>query len=364
MDRRIRRLRQCCALLIAALFSVALAACGSSSSSPADAASLLTQTFTGTHTVTSGEVSFNLTLSPAGSSTLKGPITLSFGGPFQSHGVGKLPASNFTIAVNALGNSGSIGILSTGTAGYVKFQGASYKLPAATFQKLESSFLQVGASPSGSSGSGTLSRLGIDPLHWLVDPVLVGTAKVGGVQTTHIRASVNVAALLGDVDTFLRKASSLGVSGASRIPTGIPPATKARIASEVKDPTVDVYSANSDKSLRRLAINLTAPVSGHVSSLAGGLSSAGIGLGLQYVDVNQPQTITAPTAVRPFSEFQAQLQAFLAQVEGSVGSAAAAGGATTSAASAPSNVEGYSQCITAAGTDVSKMQRCAALLNK
>jgi len=372
MDRRIRGLRQCCALLIAALFSVALAACGSSSRSPADAASLLTQTFTGTHTVTSGEVSFNLTLSPAGSSTLKGPITLSFGGPFQSHGVGKLPASNFTIAVNALGNSGSIGILSTGTAGYVKFQGASYKLPAATFQKLESSFSQLAASSSGGSGSSSLSKLGIDPQHWLVNPSVVGSATVGGAQTTHIRATVNVAVLLGDLDQFLHKASSLGVSGAGRIPTSISQATRTRIAGEVKHPTVDVWTGSSDKTLRRLALTLTVPVSGQASSLLGGLSSSGIGLTIQYADINQPQTIVAPTAVRPFSEFQAQLNSYLAQLQGALGGAAAGSssssgssspGSSAAGSSIPSNVQSYSQCIKAAGTDVSKMQHCASLLN-
>jgi hypothetical protein len=374
MDRPIRGLRPCCALLIAALFSVLPAACGSSnSSSSADPASLLTQTFTGNHTVTSGQVSFNLTLSPAGSSTLKGPITLSFGGPFQSHGVGKLPASNFTIAVSALGNSGSIGILSTGTAGYVKFQGASYRLPAATFQKLESSFSQLAARSSGGSGSGSLSKLGIDPQHWLVNPSVVGSATVGGAQTTHIRASVNVAALLGDLDQFLHKASSLGVSGADRIPTSISQATRARIAGEVKRPTVDVWTGSSDKTLRKLALALTVPVSGQASSLLGGLSSSGIGLTVQYADVNQPQTILAPSTVRPFSEFQAQLNSYLAQVQGALGGAAAGSsgssgsssqGSAATGSSIPSNVQSYSQCIKAAGTDVSKMQHCASLLNR
>ena len=91
---------------------------------------------------------------PSGSSTLNGPITLSFGGPFQSLGKGKLPKSNFNVSISALGKTGSLGILSTGTTGYVTLQGTSYQLPAATFQKLESSFAALASSPGGGSGSG------------------------------------------------------------------------------------------------------------------------------------------------------------------------------------------------------------------
>ena len=36
---------------------------------------------------------------------------------------------------------------------------------------------------------------------------------MGGAQTTHIHAGVNVPALLNDLNTLLERASSLGVSG-------------------------------------------------------------------------------------------------------------------------------------------------------
>ncbi len=40
---------------------------------------------------------------------LTDPITLSFGGPFQSRGTGKLPASNFNISISALGTAARSG---------------------------------------------------------------------------------------------------------------------------------------------------------------------------------------------------------------------------------------------------------------
>jgi len=383
MDDRMRGMRTLGVVLAVALVSLVVAACGSSSNNSGQASSLLKETFSGSHPVNSGNLNFSLTLTPSGSSTLKGPISLSFGGPFQSLGTGKLPKSNFNVSLSAEGKTDSLGLISTGTTGYVTLQGVSYQLPAATFQKLESSFAGVASSPSGGSGSGALGKLGIHPLDWLSDPSVVGQESVAGTDTTHIRATIDVSQLLADLDTFLQKASSVGVSGASKIPTSISPSTRSQIASEVQNPTFDMWTGNSDKTVRKLVIGLTLPVTGQVSALLGGLRSAGIALTMSYADLNQPQTISAPTTVRPFTEFESKLKTFLTAIEGSVSSAAggALGSSTGSSSSssgstaAPSttgstgssssskNVQRYSQCIINAHNDVSKMQQCASLIN-
>ena len=353
-----------------------LVACGSSSSSgSSNPGTLLSQTFSGTHKVTSGKLGLSITIDPAGSSTLNGPITLSFGGPFQTRGKGKLPESNFTVSASALGHNVALGILSTGTSGYVTLQGASYQMPQATFQKLESSFAQLASSPGSSSGSGTLSKLGIQPLHWLTNPTIVGTETVGGAQTTHIHAGVNVPALLSDLNTALQHASSLGVSATSRLKSGLSAATQQKIAGEIKNPSVDVWTGSSDHTIRRLTITLTLPVTGKTSSELGGMTSADLNLTMQYSDLNQPQTITAPSAVQPFSQFQAKVSAFVQQLEGAAGGlvsggssgGASSGGTSTSGGTGTSggssaSVSKYSQCIQQAAGDVSKMQKCASLL--
>src|SRR5947209_20369599 len=109
-------------LLSAVGAALALAACGSSSSGSSgsgSAQSLLNQTFATGHPVKSGVLTISLSATPSGSSTLSGPIGLSISGPFQSRGTGKLPASNFTLAISALGRRGELGVISTGTSGYV-----------------------------------------------------------------------------------------------------------------------------------------------------------------------------------------------------------------------------------------------------
>src|SRR5204863_4782823 len=122
-----------------------------------------------------------------------------------------------------------------------------YRFPPATFQRLESSFQGFGASPGGGSGGGTLAKLGIHPLHWLSSPSVVGKEVVGGTSTTHIRATIDVSALLDDFNTFLRKASAAGVSRTGTIPSGLSAQTRQRIAGEVQSPTFDVWTGNGDK---------------------------------------------------------------------------------------------------------------------
>jgi hypothetical protein len=353
-----RGIRQFAAVLAAVAMTAAIAACGSSSpaSSSADAQQLLEKTFSGTHTVKSGVLTVALTATPSGSSTLTGPISLSLGGPFQSRGSGKLPESNFTVGLNALGHRGELGLISTGTNGYVTLGGSAYRLPASDFHKLDSSF-----SSAGTSGGGGLAKLGVHPLDWVTDPAILGTENLGGASTTHIRAHINVPALLADLNTFLHKVSSTGAS--SKIPASISAAARSKIAAEVRHPTVDIWTGTGDHTLRRLTLNLGVPVSGQASSELGGMTSAGFALTLGYAHLNQPQTISAPTNIKPFSQFRAKLQSTVGQVEGATGGSVGSGSAGSSAAGSSASVSKYTKCIQDAGSDVGKMQKCAGLLN-
>ncbi len=351
--------RIACVLLSAVLAVLALAACGSSSS-PQQARTLLRQTFRGTHRVNSGKLAVRVAVAGGGS---KAPFELNFGGPFQSQGKGTLPKSDFTINLSALGGTATLGVISTGTNGYVSLQGATYRLPASTFHQLQSGF---SGTKGSSSGSSVLSKLGIDPLAWVRNPTVVGNESVGGANTTHIRGDVATGKLLADLSTVLQKASSLGISGGSKLASGISASAQAHIAREVRHPTLDVWTGTNDHTLRKLEVNFDLPVNGTIATLLGGLHSAHISLLLQYTDINQPQTITAPTSAKPFSEFVAKINSFVQGLQG-----VAHGGGSSSSGSPPSGsssassktLQRYTQCIQSAGGDVAKMQRCASILN-
>ena len=200
----------------------------------------------------------------------------------------------------------------------------------------------------------------------VVDGFVLGSATVGGTQTTHIRATVNVPALLRDLNTFLERAASLGISGTSGLTKGLSASTQQHVASEIHNPSFDLWTGNRDKTVRRLQVGLSLPVSGQIATLLGGLKKAGISLTLQYSDLNQPQTITAPTRVQPYSVFSSKLDSLLQVVESGLSSGALGSGTSTSSGStsgAAGATSAYSQCLQKAGQDVAKMQQCASKLN-
>jgi hypothetical protein len=386
---------------LTSITTLALAGCGSSgprsanvSSSTPSAQELLRETFSGTHSVTSGQIELAVKLVPAGSSVLTAPITIAFGGPFQSAARGKLPQSDFTVTGTAQGHTGKLSIVSTGSAGYITVNGESYRLPAAGYNKLKSGLsLGSGSSSSSagsSSGSSLLGKLGIDPLDWLTDPLVVGQASVGGADTDQITAKVNIAGLLDDLAKLAGKASSLGVSGASKLSGGLTASVRSSIAAHVKSPSVEIWTGTADQTLRKLAVALTVPVTGTLHRSLGGLSSMRVTINLQYADLNQPQTISAPTKLEPYSQLRTKLASDIATIEGGVhlggssgtgtsGASTATGASTTGSAtttgsssittgagttgSSLSAVEKrYAACMIKADGNVVKQQKCTALL--
>lgn len=316
MEHRTRGLRVPAIMLLAALAAVILAACGAGSSP--SATSLLQQTFAGAHRVSSGRLDLSLTIDPAGSSTVAGPVHLSFDGPFEAGGSGQVPRFDLTARLTVRRRTGSLGIISTANAGYVTVQGTGYRMPQATFRQLESTFARIGASPQAGAvpASSELSKLGIKPLHWLTNPTVAGTQNVSGTATTHIHAGINVPALLADVSAFLRMAATSGVSGSRAFAGGISASTRAKIAREIRNPTFDLWTANSDKTVRKLSINFSLPVTERSSTQLGDPRAVAVGLVFRYTNLGQQQTITAPTTVRPFSEFRSRARALLKALTG------------------------------------------------
>src|SRR5436309_15978674 len=125
MPHRNRKLR-IVTLIAVGVACLAVVGCSGSSGSSGDATALLKQTFCGKHNVNSGKLNVGLSLDPSGSKTLTSPISLSVSGPFQKQGQGKLPDSDLTVALGALGSSLSLGVISTGGHGYVTLTGSNY----------------------------------------------------------------------------------------------------------------------------------------------------------------------------------------------------------------------------------------------
>jgi hypothetical protein len=353
------RARAVVALVVLSLAAFGLAACGGSGSSgSSDARSLLDQTFSGTHKIKSGKANLQFRLDVQGDPSLSQPIKLGVTGPFQSAGKNQIPKFDLALAINGQGQSIQAGLTSTSDRVFVKYGGNAYEVPSSMLDQIRQSMQH--SQQQSSKGKLTLGGIGIDPQRWLKDPKVAGKETVGGVETEHITASLDVSAMLADVDKLLAKVKQQGgVPGtsAAQIPSSLPAKTKKQIEDAVKSSSVDVWTGASDKTLRKIAVVLAI----QPKNPGSGPKSANISFSLELQDLNQPQTITAPGNVHPLSEL-------LGQFGGLLGGSGLGGSSSSSGSSAggasQQQLNAYTKCLQAAGSDVAKAQKCAALLTK
>lgn len=354
------RARAVVALVVLALAALGLAACGSSGGSggSGDARALLKQTFDNTHKIKSGKATVQLNVAAQGDPSLQQPIKLGVSGPFQSAGKDAIPKFDLTVDISAQGQSIQAGLLSTSSRVFVQFAGTAYEVPANLLAQLRQSMKQ---SSQASQGKLSLGGIGIDPMNWLKDPKVAGTETLNGVQTTHISSSLNVDALLNDVDKLLAAVKQHGGipgTSAAQIPSRIPDKDRQQIKDAIKSSSVDVWTGSSDKILRKLSLALAI----QPKSPGSGPKSANVSFSLELQDLNTPQTVAAPSSVRPLSDLLSQLGGFLGGGFGGLAGGGSSNGSSGGASSA--QIQKYSQCLKAAGSDVAKAQQCASLLTK
>jgi hypothetical protein len=352
------RARAVVALLAFALLALGVAACGDDAGNGgggvganADAETLLTQTFTGAHEMSSGRVDLELTVTGegGGDSRLQGPIELRVSGPFQAGEDDELPAFDLMLQAGAQGTSFSAGLTSTSERLFVNVGDTAYEVPASLVAQLKQSYREAQDEGSGSS---PLDLAGVDPMSWLRDPRVVGSEQAGGVETDHITAGLNVDALLDDVDVLLGKLRDQvpAIGAGEQIPERIPPDTRRDIEQAVKSAVVDVWTGRDDRTLRKLTLRMRIePPEGSDAP-----RSIDLDFSVELDELNEPQTIEEPTSTRPLSELLGQLQGLL-------GGGGLGGGGDEGAAP---NIDEYTQCLEDAGSDVEKAQQCADLLTR
>jgi hypothetical protein len=352
-------------LLLLGALALGVAACGGSdeesggtnASSSTDVNELLSQTFSGSKEIKSGNLDAKVNIeAQGGNSQLDGPISISLSGPFQSQGGGALPEFSLDASLEGAGQSLKAGVTATDGKGYVSFQGTDYVLDDQIYQQFKSGYEQAqkqGADQKGQS----FASLGMDPRKWLTDPQNAGEAEVGDDDTIKITGGVDVSKLLDDVNVALEKAASLGVSGAgAEVPQKLTEQQRKQVLDAVKDPKVEIYTGKDDQILRRMVVNLG------IQDTGSGTSGT-VALDISITDLNEDQDIAAPQDAKPFSDLAGQLGGLGLGAAGA-GSGSSSGGTSdgSGAAGSSEDLQKYSECLTAAGSDVDKARKCAELL--
>lgn len=356
------RLRSILSLLVAALAALAIAACGGDddkkgggADSGTDVNTLLKQTFSGDKKVDSGRLDVSMALDVKGAEGVNGPISVKLGGPFQAQGKGKLPKFKLDFAFTGAGQDIKAGATSTADKAFVSYKEQEYAVSDQVFKQLKAGYeeAQKQAATEQNGKQPSLSTLGIDPRKWLTNPKNEGDAKVGDAATIRITGGVDVAKLLDDVNTALGKASSLGLQGSAQIPQGLTDEQRKQATDAVKSLKVEIYTGKEDKILRRMVVDLDA----QAAAASSGADSARVKLDVSLLDLNEDQSITAPSNTKPFDELLGQLGGL-----GGLGGLGSSGSGSGSSSADQKRLQEYTDCITKAGADTAKAQECAKLL--
>lgn len=338
------------AAFAAAAMTIAIAGCGGGSG---DVGSVLRDAFHPQRPIRSGRIDLSFGLSAVGLASVRQPFALRVQGPFQSTGGGQLPRFSLAVMLNGGGRSVDVGATATGSQLFVVLQGVPYLAPASVYQQVKQGYAQSSATAAARKTPGTFASLGIDPNRWLILPRRVGISQVGGTQSVHVTAGLDVPRFLADLARVSSTGSSLGLGG------GLSAAQRAAIARSVSASRVDVYAGRADHALRRLNVHavLTPPASARAA--LGGLRSGTLDFTLGFSDVNRPQAIAAPANAQPLSK----LAGALGQLSGLTTTGSTTGATGSTGSTGVGGQQAYLQCVQQAGQDVRAMQRCGALLS-
>jgi hypothetical protein len=301
---RVPRLLILLALMLAG--AATLSACGGEE----DVQAILEETFAGEDKeVDSGRVALGLRVTPTGGTPATGPIAARLEGPFAaSEEEDGLPAFDLDLSLNAGPQAFTAGVVSTGEAGFLRFQGGTFQLPEQVFAQFRQGYLQSRErSEQEEDGPQSFASLGIDPRGWLHDPQIVGEEEVGGAATTHIRADIDVAALLEDINRLLSQAGELGVAQPGQTPEQLTDEQRRLLTQAVRSAQMDLWTGADDRILRRLRLEVDYVIPEEAREEARGLTNGQLALEITIADLGEDQEIEAPEGARPLEELLGQL---------------------------------------------------------
>jgi hypothetical protein len=358
MLRRVRR-----SLLPMLFFVLALASCGGGGAGD-DAEALLDRAFS--KEIVSADLELEAEVQLEGSPMLERPLRIQAFGPLRRNR-GKLPSVDLELKIGTAGAGQTVttGFLSTGDRAFLKFQDVYYEEPRAVVRRANRAL----ARKDGRRGA--LFALGLDPRSWLSGVKEEGEEDVAGIETRHLSGTLDVEAMMVDVDRFLRR-SGPAVGGAigQRPLAPLSREEIREIGEVIEDPTFDVYIGKDDGLVRRVSGRFEFDVPEDRRWRVDGMEAGTIEFSVQLADVNGDQEIEAPAKARRLSK----LMRYLGRggVLGALGGGADAPSDDTPGELPPRDGDlspeaqrfrDYAECLDEARPeDTDAIQRCAELL--
>ena len=348
------------ALFVLLFAALALVSCGGGDDKE-NVQSVLDKAFS--NSIKSADLKVDASVQVKGSPGLDKPLRINATGPFRTND-GKIPSVDIELKVGTDGGGQTIttGFLSTGDRAFVKFQDVYYEQPASQVAKANRSL----SKNKGERGS--LRSLGLDPRSWLGEAKDEGEEEVAGVKTRHVTGTLDVEAVMRNLNAFVRKSgAALGSATGQAPPKPLSEADIQKVGEVVKDPTFNVYVGEDDDIIRRVAGKIEFDVPEESRASLGGIQSGAIEFQVEFSDVNGDQQIEAPAHARPISDLTTSLGGggTLPGIGGSGGSQSAPPNAPDSTNPDSEDFQKYADCLDKARPeDTDALQRCAELLQQ
>jgi hypothetical protein len=357
----LHRIRALILIALALALGLVVTACGGGDDEGGeDPQQVLQDTFNNEQSIDSG--SFDLSLKVDAEGDQGGSFEGSLGGPFQSQEA-KFPQfdlnADIKLDTSAQDFSGAAGLTSTGESAFVSFQDIDYEVPQELFDQFSASYEQLQQQSQGDQDNSLLQSLGIDPTNWLTDLSNEGTEDVDGTGTVHISGQADVPKLVEDIKKIAQNAPNVGGQQVTPQQLG----QLDQLTSIIKSADFDIYSGESDNLLRKLdaTLELEPP-----AGTAGSPESVTLEVSLTISDVNEPQTISAPSGAQPLANLLQQFGIDPSQLGGALRGGLDDGGALPQSGgsqAAPSGgaSQAYLQCLQQAQGEEA-VTECARLL--
>src|SRR3954451_9635806 len=195
---RVRRV----AFVLLLLGALVLSSCGGGSDDKESVKSLLDRAFS--TPIHSADLKFQAKIELKG--LLSDPLQIQAEGPFRTN-KDKLPSADIDLEVGTgTGQTISSGVLTTGDRVFVKFQDVYFEQPAAQVRKTNAAIAR-----RSKKGGQSLSELGLDPRSWIAAAQDKGDARAAGADTHHVSGTLDVEALMRNLNHFIgNSAAALG----------------------------------------------------------------------------------------------------------------------------------------------------------
>jgi hypothetical protein len=211
-------------------------------------------------------------------------------GPFSFGESGRLPVASVDYTQIAGGQSATVTLISTGEKAYVRTGGRTYELRPDQADQLRSAAGQL-------QSSGGLGEFAIDD--WIQEPELHDGGDVGGAETDHVQAKLDVVIAARDLLGLMRQLSGDAPQ--------LDEHDADRLADSVRSSRFEVYTGKEDRLLRRLELEVDfgLDVPKELRGALGSLVGARVLFELGVDDPNRPVTVAEPGDALPATELPA-----------------------------------------------------------